>query len=211
MELQTQNREVLGKKVKDLRGQGLVPAELYGHGISNTHLMINGKEFNQIYKEVGESTIITLITDGKKVPVLIYNVEFDPMSQKISHIDFYAVKMDEKVKIAIALEFVGESQAVKQGGVLVKSMKELEVEALPKDLPSSIEVDLAKLENLHDSIFIKDLNIDKKVKVLVDEENVVATVIEPAKEEEVVAEAKVEDVKVEGEEKKKVKEEEAGK
>ncbi len=213
MELTAQKREIFGKKVKALRTQGLIPAELYGNKKENYHLSVPEKEFAAVFKQAGESTIVTVNFEKEKIPSLIHDVELDPISQKISHIDFYAVKMDEKIKVEIPLEFIGESSAVKQGGVLVKSMKEIEVEALPTDLPHSFGIDLSKLENIHDSIRVSDLKIDSKVKILVESETVIATVIEPAKEEEVAPAVSVEDVKVEGEEKKKereaVKEEEA--
>lgn len=208
MEISAQKREILGKKVKSLRKGGFAPAELYGQGKDNVHLSVPTKEFLKIYKEAGESTLVDVIVDGKKTPALIQDVIFNPVTQEIANIDFHAVKMDKKIRTEVELEFINESPASKSGGVLVKSMKEIEVEALPKDLPQSIEVDLSKLENIHDCIYVKDLKVGEKVKILVDAENVVATVVEPVKEEEVAPAISVEDVKIESEEKKKDKEKE---
>lgn len=207
MDIQVQKREILGKKVKILRNQGLIPAELYGHKIENQHIAVLEKDFVKAYKEAGESTIINLAVDGKKIPSLVYYVEVNPITQKFDHVDFYAVKMDEKIRTEVPFVFQGESPAVKAGGVLIKPMKELEVEALPADLPPNIEVDLSGLVQIHDSIHVKDLNIGKNVRVLIEPETVVATIIEPAKEEEEQKPISVEDVKVESEEKKKEKEE----
>lgn len=207
MDLKVEKRTTLGKKLKALRNKGLIPAELYGHGLENVHLEVVAKEFSGAHKEVGESTIVNLVLEGKKIPALIHDTTSDFLSNKISHIDFYAVKMDEKIKTHVPFEFTGESAAVKQGGVLVKSMKEIEVEALPGDLPRDIEINLSILENLHDSIHVKDLMVSDKVKIYADAETVIVTVIEPAKEEEAAPVISVEDVKVEGEEKKKEKEE----
>ncbi len=208
MDIQVQKREIFGKKVRTLRNQGLVPAELYGHKLENVHLSVAEKDLSKTYKEAGESTVINLIFDSKKIPSLIYYIGVNSISGKFSHVDFYAVKMDEKIRTEVTLNFIGESPAVKDGGILVKSMHEIEIEALPADLPAHIDVDLSKLVEIHNSIYVKDLNIGNKVKVLVKPETAVATVIELVKEEVVEKAITVEEVKVEGEEKKKEKEKE---
>ncbi len=210
MELLTQKREILGKKVRALRKTGIIPAELYGHETSNLHLSVPVKEFSKIFKMAGESTLIKLKVEGdKNYNVLIHNVEHNALTDEVWHIDFYTVKMDEKIKTKVPVEFVGESPAVKEkSGMLVKAMQEIEIEALPADLPHHISVDISSIVDLGASILIKDIDAIKGVKILVDQETVVATVSE-IKEEEVVAPvASVEDVKVEGEEKKKEKEKE---
>lgn len=208
MELTVQKREILGKKIKSLRRDGLIPAELYGHGFENIHLSVPAKDFSKIFKEAGESTIINLIVGNGKFPVLVHDVGFDSLNDKINHIDFYAVRMDEKITAAVPLEFVGEAPAVKEkGGVLIKAVKEIEVETLPADLPHNIAVDVASLSDIGSVIRVGDLKISHKVKLLVDSETVIATIIEQAAEE-AAPEIKVEDVKVEGEEKKKEKEKE---
>jgi large subunit ribosomal protein L25 len=202
-ELVVQKREIFGKKVNSLRRESLIPAELYGHGIENIHLSVPAKEFSKLFKEAGESTIINLNLENKKLPVLIHEVSVDPLSDKIIHIDFYQVRMDEKITTSVPLEFIGVSAAVKEKeGILVKAVQEIEVEALPADLPHNIEVNLSQLSDIGMNIHVKDLEIDKKVKVLADPETVVATVTEPAKEEVVEKPITVEEVKVEGEEKK---------
>lgn len=207
MELKAEKREIMGGKVHALRTAGLIPAELYGQGSENEHLTVNEKEFVKVFKEAGESTVITLVVGSKKIPALIYDVKLDSISDKVLHIDFYLVNMNEEIETEVALEFVGESPAVKsEGGVLVKSMHEIEVRALPANLPHGIEVDLSKLVNIHDSIHVKDIVVKSGVKLLADADAVIATVIEQAAEEEVAAPVSVADVKVEGEEKKKKEE-----
>jgi large subunit ribosomal protein L25 len=120
--------------------------------------------------------------------------------------------MDEKITATVPLEFINESPAVKEKiGILIKAMHEIEVEALPADLPHHIEVDISNLSDIEKSIRVKDLKINKGVKLLVDKETVVATVAEMAKEEEVVAPVSVEEVKVEGEEKREEKRKEENK
>jgi large subunit ribosomal protein L25 len=204
MELKAEKREILGSKVHALRTVGLIPAELYGQGSVNEHLTINEKEFNKVFKEAGESTVITLIADGKKIPVLIYDVIINPISDKVEHIDFYIVNMNEAIETMVPFEFTGESMAVKaQGGVLVKSMHEVEVRALPANLPHAIQVDLSVLANIHDAIHVKDLKVANGVKLLAEPDAVIVAVMEQEVEEVVEAPVTVADVKVVGEEKKK--------
>ncbi|PIR44270.1 50S ribosomal protein L25 [Candidatus Wolfebacteria bacterium CG10_big_fil_rev_8_21_14_0_10_31_9] len=203
MDLQVQKRDILGKKVKALRVEGLIPAELYGHGKENSHLSVSSKEFAKVLKEAGESTIVNLVLGKEKIPALIHDAQMDSIKQIFNHVDFYVVKMGEKIRTEIPLEFIGESSAVKHGGVLIKSIKEIEVEALPADLISHIDVDISKLEEIHSSIYVKDLKISDKIRVLVDLESVVATIIEQAAEEVEAPATSVADIKVEGDEKKK--------
>jgi large subunit ribosomal protein L25 len=210
MELSVQKREILGKNLNALRKQCLIPAEFYGHGVKNLHLSVPAKEFNKIFKEAGESTVIKLkLGVGKEeINALVYGVQRNILTGAVSHIDFYGVKMDEKIRVNIPLVFIRESKAVKEGGVLIKAIQELEVEALPVNLPRHIEIDLTKLNEIGDSIFIKDINLGKEIKILIDAETVIATVVEPKVEEEIVAAASVEDIKVETEEKKEAREKE---
>ncbi|MBI4995166.1 50S ribosomal protein L25 [Candidatus Peregrinibacteria bacterium] len=209
MEVTAQKREILGKRLKALRRQGFVPAEFCGREAENLHLSVSVKEFNKIFKEAGESAIIKLSVDGKKINALIHDVQKNPITDAISHIDFYGIKMDEKIRVSIPLLFGGESLAIKEGGVLIKAIHELEIEALPADLPHHIEVDLGKLVAIGDSILVKDLDVDKNlpagrqgVKVMINAETVIATIVEQKAEEEVAPVVSVEDVKVETEEKK---------
>ncbi len=209
MELQVKTREKFGKATNSLRRQGLIPAELYGHGFENIHLNVSTKDFSRLFKDAGESTLIKLKMEnggakiGGEINVLIHDVQTNPLTDEITHIDFYRVKMDEKITAPIPLEFVGEASAIKEkGGILVKAMQEIEIEAFPADLPHNIEVNLDNLTEIGMSIYVKDLLVDKKIKILVDPETVIATVTEPAKEEAEEKPISVEEVKVEGEEKK---------
>lgn len=208
LELKAEPRQELGKKVNKKRKAGLIPAVIYGHEIKAEPLYVSMKEFLKVYNEAGESSMIGLEVAGKKRNVLIHDIAKGALDDKIIHIDFYQVRMDEKIKTKVPLEFIGESEAVKaEGGVLVKNIQEIEVEALPQDLPHHIDVDISSLKNFQDHIFIKDLNINEKVKVLAGIEEVVALVTPPRSEEELAAlEQKVEaptgEVKVVGEEEK---------
>ncbi len=205
MELAVQKREKFGKEVKALRREGFIPAELYGHGLENLHLSVPVKDFQKLFKQAGESTLITIAVGGDMRPAMIHDVSRDPITDEITSIDFYQVRLDEKIKVKVPLSFAGDSSAVKEkGGLLVKSMHEIEVEALPGSIPHSIEVDLTIIKDIGESVRVGDLKFPSGVKTHVVAETVVATVTEKPKEEEVVAalEASVESVKVETEEKK---------
>lgn len=194
MELKVQTRNIFGKKVKALRQQGLIPAELYGHGIKNLHLSLPAKEFKNVLKEAGESTVINLLTeDNKTLPVMIHDVKTDSLSGEILNVDFYQIKMSERIRVHTPIEFIGEAPAIKtKGGILVKTLKEIEVEALPNDLPRKIEANLIQLDEINKSISVKDLKISDRVKIFVSPETIVATVIEAKAEEAAVKAAPAE-------------------
>ncbi|MDO8429756.1 MAG: 50S ribosomal protein L25 [bacterium] len=208
MDLQVQKRETLGRKVNALRRKGLVPAELYGRGLENLHLTVPKKEFNKVFKVAGENTIVNIMLDNKKYPVLIQDVSYHPVTDEVLSADLYQVRMDEKLKVNVPVEFVGVAPAVKEkNGLLVKALQELEVEALPADIPHEFKVDVSKLVEIGQSIYVKDLTIPSGVKVLVNPETVVTTVTAKITEEEELAmqqagSAGVETLKVETEEKK---------
>jgi len=205
MQLTTEKREVLGKKVAVLRSKGLIPAELYGHGSENVHLSVPARELYRLLKAEGHATLVDLMVDGKPHRALIQELQHSANGDEIMHVDFYAVRKGEKIKTSVPVSFVGEAPAVKtEGGVLNKSLLELEIEALPDDLPHEIEVDLSGLAAIDASIHVKDLKLPKGVHAQVDEETVVVSVAAPRAEEEIApapAEGEAE-VKVESEEKK---------
>lgn len=206
MELSVQIRENLGTNLNAFRKSGLIPAEFYGHGMKNEHLSVKGDEFRKVYKEAGENTIISLVLNGKKLPSLIYEVKEHPLRGDVIHIDFYGVRMDEMIKAGIPLEFTGEAPAIKEkGGIVNKTLHEIEVEALPADLPHSFTVDISSLADIGASIYVKDLAMPKGVKVISDPEQPIVSISAPRKEEEIVAPVAAVDlseVKVETEEKK---------
>jgi len=185
MEIKVKQRTILGKKVKNLRRQGFIPAELFGHGIKNEHLTVPAKEFLKIYKEAGETSMIELIKEnGEKVPVFIANIQRHPISGEFLTVDFHQVKKGEKIKTKIPIEFIGESPAVKTGGILVKALNELEIEALPQNIPHKFEINLEILENIHQNIRVKDLKTPPGVKIITDPETTIVTVTESRKTEE---------------------------
>lgn len=210
-EIVAQKREILGKAVNRLRETGVIPAELYGHNVKNIHLGLPKKEFSDVFKVAGENEIINLVIDNKKIPVLVHDIQKNFLTDEIIHVDFYQVKMTEKIIVATPLDFIGEAPAIKEkDGVLVKAMHEIKVEALPTHLPHSIKVDLASLDDIGKSIHVGDLSISKNVKVLVEPQTVVATITEKTKEEVVVEEPKVDEIVTEAEAKRIQAEKEEG-
>ncbi len=184
MELKATTRTVLGKKVKNLRSEGVLPAEMFGHDVPNLHLSVIEKEFVKLYRAAGENTIIDLVTDdGKKNPALILNVSRDPLTQKILSIDLYRVRMDEKIKTKVPITFTGDAPATKDGFIVVKVTNEIEIEALPKNIPNRFTVSLAKLTSLGQAVHVSDLEAPKDVRILSNPTTVVVTINERAKEE----------------------------
>jgi len=226
-------RKIIGKKVKALRKKGVLPAVLYGPKITPPlSLEVDFKEFEKIYKEAGESSLITLAIAkgedkalasspsdeiaGKKFLVLIHEVKLDSLTGEPLHVDFYQPRLEEEVEVMVPLVFEGEAEAVKDlGGTLVKNISEVEVKAKPQNLPHEIRVNIDRLRTFEDNILIKDLIVSKEVKILKGPEEVVAQVSPPEKVEEELEkpiEEKVEEVgKVEEKKEEKEKEEEESK
>ncbi|MEX0690108.1 MAG: 50S ribosomal protein L25 [Candidatus Paceibacterota bacterium] len=196
MDLKVKNREILGKKVKRLRKEGFIPAEIFGHGSENEHLKINKKDFNKVYKQAGKSTIINLNKDGKEsIPALIYNVQFHPISREPITIDFYRIREGEKITTEIPIIFEGEAPAEKDDLVIIKVIDEIEIESLPKDIPHEFKVDLTKIKKLEDRITIADLDIPEGVEVQLPENTVIISVSE--KQEEIIEEEPVTETELE--------------
>lgn len=188
IKLSAELREQTGKQAAKLRDAGKVPGVLYGHNIKNLSLSVNLSEFLNVYKTTGENTLIRLQIAGQPKPrvVLIHDVQNHFLSDQPIHVDFYEVKMSEKLKTKVPIVFSGEAKAVKDlGGILLKNISEVEVESLPGDLPHSFEVNLGKLKTFEDSITISDLKADaSKVKILAKPEDIIAKVAPPRSEEE---------------------------
>jgi large subunit ribosomal protein L25 len=182
--LKAEIRTAVGKKADKLRSQDLIPAVMYGNKIAAQNLAVNYNEFKKVYSKAGESALVSLEVEGKKLNVLIHDIQLAPMSGKVSHIDFFQVNMKEEVETEIPLEFVGEAAAVKAlGGVLVKAMDAIAVKCLPADLPEKYVIDISTLATFDDVIAVKDLKISDKVEIMIDGETVIAMVSAPRSEE----------------------------
>jgi len=188
--LETQTRTVFGKKVKNLRLEGITPATVYGKGIEPVSDQANTKELVFLFDDVGESGLVDLSIDGKVVPILFKNPQYHPVLGDLIHIDCHQVNLKEKITATVPIEFIGESMAVKLGNVLVEVLNEIEVETLPTDLPEKVEVDLTVLENVDSVVTVADLKIDRAIiEVKNDPEQVIVKVELPKVEEEPVVAA----------------------
>jgi large subunit ribosomal protein L25 len=208
-EIKAEIREIVGKKVNSLRRSGIIPAILYGHGKKPVNLSVNAKDFSAIFKKAGETSLVELVVGGKKHNVLVHDLARNPLTDETIHIDFFEVRMDEKIKTKVPLVFVGESLAIKSdGGVLVRALQEVEIEALPKDLPKEIVIDISPLKTFEDKLLIKNIVMAGSIKILAGQDDVVALVAPPRSDkemEDLEGKAEVaapEEIKVAGEEKK---------
>lgn len=187
--LPAEPRTISGKKTKTLRKEGLIPAVLYGHEVPSTPVQLKRTVFEKVFDQAGASTLVELELDGKTTPVLIHEVQYDPVRGQPLHADLFAVSMKEKLTTEIPLRFVGQSQAVEVlEGTLVENKDHLNVECLPQDLIPEIEVDLSLLKTFEDVIHVKDLAVPKTIEVKDDPEEVVVLVHPPKTEEELKAE-----------------------
>jgi large subunit ribosomal protein L25 len=169
----------------DIRKAGKLPAVFYGKKEASTPISIRQVDFLKIWKEAGESTVVTLDTNEGSKESLIHDVSLDAVSGAPLHADFYVFEKGHKVEVALPIEFVGISSAVKDlGGTLVKVLHELKIEAMPKDLPHNISVDIAPLAQFGDQILAKDLVLPNGVELKVSEDEVIATVSAPREEKE---------------------------
>jgi large subunit ribosomal protein L25 len=203
--LKAEKRKILGQKVKTLRKEGVLPANIYGKKVKSLAIQIPMNEFEKVYKEAGETGIIEIAVDSSKRPVLINNVQVHPVTDMLIHVDFLQIDLKEKVTADVPVDLIGESPAEKSGlGTVVQQMNEIEVEALPTDLPEKFEIDLSKLTKVDMAVLVKDLDVDKKkVEIKSDAEQILVKVEPPRKEEEVIAPVETEEeegVTEEGEE-----------
>lgn len=185
LSLIVQKRKILGKKVKSLRKEGLLPMVLYGPKHKTTlALEVDYKLFEKVYKEAGESSLISLEIGKTKNLVLIQKVQKDPLTEAYLHVDFFQPLLEEEIETTVPLSFEGESLAIKEGGTLVKNIYEVGVRALPQNLPSEIKVNIEKLKTFEDSILIEDLIVSQEVKILKELNEVIALIALPEKTEE---------------------------
>ena len=212
--LPAQIRKETGRaKVKEIRKRDNLPAILYGPKVKAISLEINLREFEKVYKEAGESTLVSLeIPDEKTKPmVLIHDVKLAPLTLQPIHVDFYQPFLEEEVEVTVPIIFEGEAPAVKElGGTLVKNISEVEIKALPQKLPHEIKVNVEVLKTFEDHILIKNLILPESVKILKDPEEIVALIASPEKVEEELEkpiEEKVEEVEKVEEKKEKEPEE----
>ncbi|MBA3724376.1 MAG: 50S ribosomal protein L25 [Candidatus Levybacteria bacterium] len=204
-QLTAEARTVLGKKVKKLRREGLLPGNVYGKGLESQSLQVKTVDFQRVYKEAGDTGLIDLSFAGKTKPVLVKSMHFNYASSTPLHVDFYQVNLKVKVKAVVPVVLTGEAVAVtNKVGLLLQTISEVEVEALPDKLPENVEINVEHLAELGDQVTVGDLKVSEEVTILTDPAQTVAKV-----NELVVEEAEPEEVP-EGEEGAETAEGEAG-
>jgi len=181
-------RKISGRKVKNLRKEGILPGNVSGKKIKSEAVQVLLKDFEKVYKEVGETGLLTLEIGKEENPVLIHNLQVNPVSDAPVHVDFLQVDLKEKVEAEVPVELTGKSPAEKQAiGTVVQYLNEIKVEALPMDLPEEFVVDTSDLAEIDQSILVKDLKVDRsKVDIKTGPDEIIVKV-EPPQKEEVVA------------------------
>jgi large subunit ribosomal protein L25 len=203
IELEVASREILGKRVKHLRRQGITPVHVFGHGIESLALQCDTKELERVLSRAGQTRLIDLKLAKEKKPRTVVVREFDRDWRRgeLVHVDFYQVKMEEKIRLEIPVVLIGEAPALKaKTNMLDHALGTLTVECLPAQIPGSIEVDISSLTELDQAIRVKDITLDKDITVLNNPDLVVAKISlrpvekveEKVVEEVVEAEAKAE-------------------
>jgi len=182
VQLAVDPRSVMGKKVKSLRRQGIIPAHLYGHRTESLAVQLSEKTVSTLLRNAGANTIIDLHINGESAPrpVMLRGVQRDPVTGELVHIDFFQISLTEKLRSDVPLVLTGEAPAVSMyGGVLLQTLDHLPVEAFPTDIPDRIEVDVSHLETLDAAMFVRDLRVPASVHVLAGLDQVVAKVAAP--------------------------------
>jgi len=178
--LEAKKRDIIGKQVKALRREGLLPAVIYGSDIEPMPLTLNTNEVSQTLKLIGANTLITLKVGKEEHLALVRDLQREVIKRDLLHIDFQAVSMEENITTTVPILVVGEAPAVKElNALLVTSMDFLQIEAKAKDLPDTISVDVSELAEIGDNIQVKDLVISGEVKILDDQELTVIVVAAP--------------------------------
>ncbi len=168
-----------------LREEGFIPAVFYGAKEASTPISVNAKDFDKAWKEAGESSIISLTGDFGEHDALIHDIDQDPLTGKVRHADFYVIEKGKKIKVNIPVEFTGVSSAVKdQGGVLVKVLHEVEIEALPKDLPHGLMADISKLTDFEARVLASDIILPAGVELVTKADEIIALAAVPKEEKE---------------------------
>ena len=192
LELEARKREVVGKKLKSLRAQGAIPAIVYGKKLAPLQLFIDKKVFVKtiLGSEAGMNAIVNLkVTElkGQPLAVLTHEIQRNPLTDEILHIDFRQIVMDEMIKIKVPIELTGLPTGVKDdGGVLIHGLREVEIECLPGNIPDKFSLDVAALK-IGDSLHVSDIKTVDKVKILTNPSEMVANCSPPTKGEEVAA------------------------
>ena len=187
------------KEDKDiLRKEAKIPAVFYGAGKESTPISVNTKEFKKVLEDAGESTSIKVEIGNEKLDAMIHDVAFHPVSGEVLHADFLIIDASKTIQVAVPIEFDGESPLAKSGkGIIIKVLHEIEIEALPKNLPHAIHIDISGIENLEDQITVADMILPEGVTAVTEGTEVVVSVSAPTEEKEEVAPVDLSSIEVE--------------
>ena len=192
VELRVTTREVLGKKVRFLRREGIVPLHLFGHGVESLALQCDSAQLRQVLSQAGQTRLIGVKIDKAKKPrnVFVREIQRNPITGELLHVDLYQVRMEEQLKVDVPIILVGEAPALKtKGTILVQELDSITVEALPDKIPARLELDISSLTEVEKAIHVKDILLGDGVRIIGDPEQMVLKVTAAiAREEEVVKE-----------------------
>lgn len=184
IKLKAEKREDLRTSVtKSIRERGFIPSVIYGQSKEPSTIAVEGIELLKTIRDEGRNSILTLDVEGEPVDVMLHEYQTDPVKGDVTHIDFYIVNLTEAMDVDVAVHLVGEAIGSKDGGIVQQPSYELEVRAMPRDIPEEIEVDISELE-IGDSISVSDLPVSDKYEFLDDPESTIVSVLPPEDEEE---------------------------
>jgi large subunit ribosomal protein L25 len=208
LEITAQKRTTIGKKVSVLRREGKLPGVIYGHKVEPTTIVMDLKEATRVLSMATSSSLVTIDLEGKPLAVLVRERQRDYLKNRLTHVDFQAISLTEKIRTNVNIELEGVSPAVKDyNGVVVEGLNAIHVEALPTDLPERFIIDISVLKEIGDSILVKDVAVPANIEVLTPEDEMIVLITSPAAEEEEVEEVE-EGLEIEVIEKGKMEEEE---
>lgn len=174
--LQASKRNVSTKgALNTMRKEGKVPAVMYNQHGKSEPLTVSLKEFTKVSREISESSIVALLIDGKEHSCFVKDRQIDLLTGKLIHIDFFEVEKNAVVHVRVPLHFVGTAPGIKLGGIFESPVHEVEVSALPGDIPQHIEVDISNL-NVNEAIHVRDIQVTNKIKLLSAPDMVVASI-----------------------------------
>lgn len=181
LKLKATKRDVLGKRNRFLRKQGITPAHLFGHNVESMALQCDTADLKKIIDHAGTSRLVSLSVTGDKgvKSVFVREIQRDALSKQLIHVDFYQIKKGEKISMSVPIVLVGESPALKgKGRLIIHGIDELHIDCLPEKVPPQIDVDISVLENVEDMILVKDLKLDSSITIHADPEQLIVRVSE---------------------------------
>jgi large subunit ribosomal protein L25 len=188
-QLQAEPRELTGKKTGRLRRDGILPATVYGYQMEPQSIQMSAHDFSGVLRKAGRTQVLDLsVGSSAPVPVLIRNTQIDPKRNHIIHVEFYRPNMRANVHTTVPVNFVGESPAVQEGGIFLAVLDHLEIESLPDNVPTALDVDISPIAEINGAIHVSDVIAPENVVILTPGDEVLAKVNPPAAEE-VVEEA----------------------